>query len=112
MTLTPSSVDIKLQVRVAHNEDVYLVALSGEMDISHERALSDELRRAEASDAQSIVVDLSGLRFMDSTGLKILLAAQNRSDADGDRLYLRRGSAEVHHLFDVSGTVERFHFLT
>lgn len=59
---------------------------------------------AEASDAERIVIDLSGLTFMDSSGLKLLLQAYARSQADSDRLRIIRGPRRVQRVFELSGT--------
>ncbi len=51
----------------------------------------------------SIVVDLSGLTFMDSTGIRVLIMANARSRDDGNRLALLRGPAAVQRVFELSG---------
>ena len=59
---------------------------------------------AEATDAHAIVVDLSELTFMDSTGLQLLLKAYARSQADSNRLSLVRGPERVQRVFQMTGT--------
>lgn len=41
--------------------------------------LEDELAREEATDARSIVVNLSGLSFIDPTGVRLLISARART---------------------------------
>ena len=79
------------------------VALSGEFDLAGAGAFEAEMLRVEATDAGAIVVDLGGLAFIDSTGLRLLLAAHERSAADSRRLVLRRGSAKVQRVFAITG---------
>ena len=52
-----------------------LVTLHGELDISTAARLEEDLRRIEADGPALLVIDLSGLEFMDSTGLRLLIAA-------------------------------------
>jgi anti-sigma B factor antagonist len=103
--------ETELVVRVAETDDVYLLALYGEIDIAGAPRLTRELERAEASPAPSIVVDLSAVHFMDSSGLHVLLDAQDRADADGDRLEILRGPRAVHRVFDLTNSTQRFRFV-
>jgi anti-sigma B factor antagonist len=59
-------------------------------------------RRVEATEAL-IVVDLSRLTFMDSTGARLSIEAQARSRADRDRLLVLRGPAPVQRVFELCG---------
>jgi anti-sigma B factor antagonist len=103
--------DGALTVRVTETDEVYLVALDGELDLAEEALLVRELERAESSASRTILLDLSALRFMDSTGLKVLLNAQRRSQSDGDRLALLAGPPAVQQVFDVTGTAKQFRFV-
>ena len=62
-----------------------------------------ELERVEATDAAAIVVDLSGLTFMDSTGVRLLVNAGSRSRAAARRLRLQRGPVAVQRVLELSG---------
>ena len=78
------------------------VAAVGELDI----ATVDSLRHAlfDIDDgAQTIVLDLSGLSFIDSTGLRLLLDLNERYGGDADRLRVIAGSPAVERLLDIVG---------
>jgi stage II sporulation protein AA (anti-sigma F factor antagonist) len=83
--------------------DDHTICLFGELDLASADVVEQELERVEAGDARSIVVDLSGLTFMDSTGLRLLLSAHARSRGQADRLALRRGPASVQRVVELSG---------
>jgi anti-sigma B factor antagonist len=89
---------------------VHVIALSGELDLAAADRVEQELRRVEATDAGSIVVDLSGLTFMDSTGARLLWQADARSRADANRLRLRRGPRAVQRVFEISGIADMLPF--
>ena len=69
---------------------VHTITLAGELDLSHAPRVEQELTGVETGDAGAIVVDLSGLTFIDSSGIRLLLLAHRRSASNGKRLRLRR----------------------
>jgi anti-anti-sigma factor len=79
-----------------------VIAVPGELDIANAAAVEAALLAADASGADEIVVDLSGLRFMGSVGLRLLLEADERAQARGRRLTLR-ASAPVRRIIDLAG---------
>lgn len=60
---------------------VHAIRLTGELDLATATALQRELDRAEAGDADPIVLDLSGLKFVDSSGVRLLVEASSRARA-------------------------------
>ena len=88
--------------------EAHIIELSGELDLDGAPRLEEALRDAEAGDATSIVVDLGGLEFIDSTGLRLLVMAAERSP-DG-RFSLLRGPKQVHRVFEITDLVDRLPF--
>ncbi len=82
---------------------VHTICVGGELDLANADRLERELTRVEATDAQSIVVDLSGLSFIDSSGVRLLVNAHARSRSDGGRLALLRGPQAVQRIFELTG---------
>jgi anti-anti-sigma factor len=81
----------------------HVIALRGELDVATVPEVDAELKRAEATDATAIVVDLSELQFIDSTGLRLFIEADLRSRADSCRLTLLRPPAAVGRIFAIAG---------
>jgi anti-sigma B factor antagonist len=79
------------------------VRLSGELDIATAARAEAELRRAEDESPSTIAVDLSGLSFMDSTGLRLVVAASARARDAGRRLLVVRGPDPVHRVLELTG---------
>jgi anti-sigma B factor antagonist len=100
----------ELTIASEREGDTYVIALTGELDLATADAFERVLLRAEATDARSIVVDLSGLSFMDSTGIRLMLSADARSRADGHRLTLLRGPAAVQRVFELTATTDLLPF--
>jgi|SRR5436190_6548291 len=89
----------------------HILALHGQLDIASEKALDQELKRVEATDARQIILDLSRLDYMDSSGLRVILGAQSRSSEGSDRLRLRRGPNAVQQVFEITRTARLLAFV-
>ena len=98
-------------IRTDYDGHRWLVSLRGELDLSNVTALEQELREAEASEATRIVVDLSLLEFLDSSGLHTLVQAARRSRKHGDRLRLIPGSEHVQSVFRLTKTEQHLPFI-
>jgi anti-sigma B factor antagonist len=85
----------------------HYVAPSGELDIATVDVLERALLEAEQTDAELIVLDLSGLTFIDSTGLRLVLDVNERCGGTVDRLRVIAGSPAVERLLDIVGLRER-----
>ena len=82
--------------------DLHVLSLTGEIDLANAADVDAELRRIEATDAEVILVDLSGVSFIDSTGLKVLIGAAART-RDTGRLLLEHPSPAVMRLLHIAG---------
>jgi anti-sigma B factor antagonist len=84
-----------------------IVALSGELDLASAPKLDDELKHVEERGVEVIVLDLQALSFMDSSGLRALLAADARAREAGRRLVLVRGDERVQRVLKITRLDER-----
>jgi len=98
-----------LAVRSKRDGDAHVVELIGELDLDGASAVEAELLAADASDATSIVVDLRGLEFIDSTGIRLMVMASERSE--NGRFTLLRGSAQVQRVFEITDLADRLPFV-
>jgi anti-sigma B factor antagonist len=86
--------------------DTHVVRPRGALDLAAAEPLASELKRVEATDAEAILVDLTGVEFIDCSGIRVLVEADRRSRADGNRLRLLRGAGQVDRLMRVTGVDE------
>jgi anti-sigma B factor antagonist len=93
-----------LLISTRDDGDSATVALSGELDQASAGRLDVVLRDTEETDIREIVVDLSGVSFIDSTGLSVLLEAKRRSD--GRFTYVPSNHDAVTRLLELTGTIE------
>jgi anti-anti-sigma factor len=100
----------QLSIRSQRDGETHTIGVRGEIDIAGVGHVEQELLRAEATDAQAIVLDLSALSFIDSTGVRMLVMAEARSRADSNRLQLRRPPESVLRVLRITGIEERMPF--
>ena len=84
-----------------------VVAVSGEVDVYSAPALRDGLTELLES-GTSVVVDLTEVGFLDSTGLGALVAARNDAEDQDAELVLRAPSDRVRRILDVTGLLDVF----
>jgi anti-sigma B factor antagonist len=111
-TPTPTPVRAEQIVRLAQlslvserEGDIHALGLTGEIDLANAALVEEELRRIEATDAAVILVDLGGISFIDSTGIKVLIGAAAR-DRDRGRLLLDSPSPAVLRVLRIAGVAE------
>jgi anti-sigma B factor antagonist len=80
-----------------------VVSIAGELDIATVPRVSAALQDEPAAGAEALVVDLSGVTFMDSTGLAALMTLQRALDARGGRLVIACPEGPARLVFDVAG---------
>ncbi|MBG0831988.1 STAS domain-containing protein [Planomonospora sp. ID67723] len=81
--------DPALALSTGLHDDAIIVRAAGELDLATAPLLRAELERVWAlPELPVLIMDLSELRFCDSTGLSALIAALKRSRARGTRLML------------------------
>lgn len=96
-----------LGVQTEERDGLVRIALEGELDLSTTAQLEEELHRVEADEPGLIVLDLAALRFLDSTGLRVVVTADARARDAGRRLALVRGPDTVHRVFTITRLDER-----
>jgi stage II sporulation protein AA (anti-sigma F factor antagonist) len=80
----------------------------GELDIATADVLGSALDGELRSDAQAVVLDLAGVAFIDSAGVRCLLMAIATSDEVGGKLRVRREHSEqVTRLLELIGVLDR-----
>jgi anti-anti-sigma factor len=89
--------------------DLLCILVSGELDLASADKLEDAIREAEEATARAIVIDLTHLRFMDASGLNVLVDAHTRSREDHDRIrFLPSKYDAVRQLVAVTGSSRMF----
>jgi anti-sigma B factor antagonist len=100
------------RVEVQNHDRGAVIAVSGELDLASSPALDEELERMSGStEIELVIIDLRELEFMDSTGLSVLIRAQQRIEEQGRRFALVKGSQQVDRLLSLTGVADRLTLL-
>jgi anti-anti-sigma factor len=96
-----------LEVETVEGDGLVSLKLQGELDLSTVSKVEEELRRAEADEPALLALDLSQLTFLDSTGLRLIVTADQRAREQGRRLAIVKGPDPVQRVFAITRLDER-----
>jgi anti-sigma B factor antagonist len=94
---------MELQLATRHEDDVCVVSAQGEVDVFTAPGLDTELDSLIAAGSPRLVVDLSGVAFLDSTGLGVLVKALKHAREAGGWLHLVVTSDRIRKIFEITG---------
>jgi anti-sigma B factor antagonist len=99
------------RIDVEPERDSVRVAPVGELDIATVDKLRAEVERLREAGFGTLVLDLRGVRFLDSTGLRLVLELDAAAKEASQDFLLIRGSAVVQRIFEVTQVSERLRFV-
>jgi anti-sigma B factor antagonist len=102
-----------LSLQTIQEPEAVRVALSGELDLSSALVFDDELKRIEdEQDPRVLVLDLRALKFMDSTGLRLILNANSRARKQGRKLAIVLGGGDaIRRILRLTGVLDRLNIV-
>lgn len=105
--------DLRLRTRpsgaatAGQSESATVVEVAGELDLHSAPQLRAELVRAVENNASPprVVVDLSGVTFLDSTGVGVLVGALKRARQANGSLHFCGAQPRVRRVFEITGLI-------
>jgi anti-anti-sigma factor len=101
----------ELWVQRTSDADRLVLVLHGELDSDTLPTAQDEIAAAEADAPPVLVLDLTALRYVDSSGVRLVLLAQHVADDADRRLAVRLGHGQTRRMFDLLGLTGRLEVL-
>ncbi len=98
-------------IDISEGNRVVSMSLVGELDLATAGRLESELRRVEDSRPPVLLMDLRQLRFIDSTGLRLIIGADARAREEGRRMAIVSGPPPVHKVFQLALLEKRLEFV-
>ena len=102
---------MNFRIETSGNGQHRVVSLHGECDIATAPRLKDTLWPLTGPDVSTLVLDLGGLDFLDSSGLRSVMAAERMLESNERRLVLVRGTSLVQRVFELTRMTERLEFV-
>jgi anti-anti-sigma factor len=95
-----------LQITVSQMENRTLIVVAGELDALTVPFLRQKFVDVLEAGAGDVVLDIGLLKFVDSTGLALLLTIHKKLDVDGHKLVIFSPTPMARRLFEVTGLTE------
>jgi anti-sigma B factor antagonist len=86
----------------------HLIVAAGELDLASTSEMSAIFAMSAAGPQVSVVLDLMGVDFIDSSALGTILRAAQQLEAVGKRLHVVAPEGPVKRLLEITGTAQRF----
>jgi anti-sigma B factor antagonist len=99
----PASRVLPLEVNVTAADFGVLVTITGELDIATVPRVRAALSAHDVAGGEAVVVDLSDVTFMDSSGLSLFLTLERELRERGGRLAIACPDGAARLIFDVTG---------
>jgi len=99
----------QLSIQVLPDTGCVTLRLTGEIDLYTAPFVREAALRAIRHHDGRLHIDLSGVTFMDSTGLEVLLATRRRAELSGGTLRLIDPTQSVLRVLEVTGVDRLFH---
>jgi anti-anti-sigma factor len=102
---------VPFEINVVRDRESATVMLAGELDIATVPRVEEAIEATLTDQLQTLTIDLSGLGFVDSSGLRLFIVLDQRAAEQGWELRLLRPDAHVLTVFQVSGVEENLPFI-
>lgn len=92
-----------LTITETKKSDVLVLILVGRLDVATSPQLGSHLQQAFEAGGRRVIIDLSGLEYVSSAGLRALLAGLDRLEKSSGRLVLCGASGYTREVLEVAG---------
>lgn len=97
-----------MNIEIEHRDDILIIRPLGRLDSSSSPALEQLLTEQLDAGCQRLVLDFSGLSYISSAGLRVVLLAGKKLRASQGKIVLAALQDMVHDVFDMSGFLTLF----
>ncbi|MFQ5458130.1 MAG: STAS domain-containing protein [Myxococcota bacterium] len=99
---------MEFALNVEITEGLAVLAVQGEVDMHSSPRVREAQSKALAESAKGVVIDLSGVGYMDSSGIATLIEGLQRAKRDGRNFRLAGLTAAVRDVFDLARLADVF----
>lgn len=99
-----------MKTTIEEIEGKFVATLNGEMDTAAAMEAEETLKPLCNTGGKDVIIDCSGLEYIASSGLRILLSILKGAKANGSKVVLRQVNDEIMNVFKLTGFVTLFEF--
>ncbi len=97
-------------VEVSRQGTTSTIALAGECDLAQQERFRQAIREVLVGHPECVILDLSRLSFIDSTGIHVVIELSQAAGRDGPRLIIYPGPSPVQRVFELCGLTSELPF--
>ncbi len=100
--------ELTIDIKSEHQGEALIYSLRGSLDLATAPSVRAALIGAASEGNHEIIVDLTKLEFLDSTGLGALIGAHRRALENGGKVRLVVGEGQIYRLLNITGLIRVF----
>ena len=97
-----------MNTRIEEIDGKYVATLKGEMDTAAAMEAEEVLKPLYKSEGKDVIIDCSGLEYIASSGLRILLSILKGAKASGSQVIMRGVNDDIMNVFKLTGFISIF----
>lgn len=101
---------ITMKTTITELEDKIVATLEGELDTAHAFEVEQAMQPLHEVSGKEITIDCTQLKYIASSGLRILLGLLKSAKAKGNKIVLKNTSNEIKEIFKITGFIDLFEF--
>ena len=99
-----------MNTKIEEIDGKVVATLKGEMDTAAATEAEEVLKPLYNSNGKDVIIDCSGLEYIASSGLRILLSILKGSKATGSKVIMRGMNDDIKNVFKLTGFISIFEF--
>ena len=99
-----------MNASIEEMEGKLIATLEGELDTAAAEEVEEILKPLYEADGKDVIIDCSGLEYIASSGLRILLGILKGAKATGSKVIMRGASDDIKNVFKLTGFISVFEF--
>lgn len=97
-----------MKTTITETDGKYTVTLDGELDTACAQEFEEAMKPLHEVTGKEIVIDCSGLEYIASSGLRVMLGLLKNAKANGNKVVLKNLNDEVLDVFKMTGFIDIF----
>jgi anti-sigma B factor antagonist len=99
-----------MKTTIEQLEDKFFVTLEGELDTAAAADVEQILQPLYNSNGKDVIIDCTGLEYIASSGLRILISVLKGAKAGGSKVILKNLNDDIKDVFRLTGFINLFEF--